>query len=181
MYLLHKISGFGVRPFLYSCRKLEKTLSQYSLTKSTRSSSNPRLSATLLASIQSFSCGHTSSSAFGLPKKSLLAIESQLRINAQVTSSPCCFKRYAATAESTPPDKPTKIFIIHPPFVSFGFEEKNKHPQMLVRLLPGSCRSRRNSDSWRCRTAGPESAAAAGRTRRSPLRRSRPGSSVHSG
>ena len=47
--MLHKISGFGVLPLAYSSIKYVKTLSQYSLIKSTLLISIPRCLATAFA------------------------------------------------------------------------------------------------------------------------------------
>src|SRR3546814_4528143 len=65
----------------------------------------PRCCATIIASLLSSSHGHSL----------LIVTESscQFFMNMPMTSYPCCCNRYAATLESTPPDKPTTtLFFI---------------------------------------------------------------------
>src|SRR5471032_542586 len=98
---LHSTSGLGVRPALYSARKLANTRSRYSAEKLTASISMPIRSATDTASMRSSRVEQYSSSSSS----------SQFFMKRPTTSWPARFARSAATAESTPPERPTTIFM----------------------------------------------------------------------
>src|SRR5471032_1118867 len=98
---LHSTSGLGVRPALYSARKLANTRSRYSAEKLTASISMPIRSATDTASTRSSRVEQYSSSSSS----------SQFFMKRPTTSWPARFARSAATAESTPPERPTTIFM----------------------------------------------------------------------
>ena len=96
---LHSTSGLGVRPASYSRKNSANTRSLYSAAKFTCSISMPSTSATAAASKKSCrdeQCSESSSS-------------SQFFMKMPSTSWPCCLSKYALTAESTPPLKPTII------------------------------------------------------------------------
>src|SRR3982750_1555676 len=94
---LHSTSGLGVRPAWCSRRNSANTRSLYSAAKLTCSISMPSTSATLAASRKSWRVEQYSSSSSS----------SQFFMKMPMTSCPCFFNRWAVTAESTPPDKPT--------------------------------------------------------------------------
>src|SRR5258708_4607229 len=109
---LHSTSGLGVRPAWYSRRNSAKTRSLYSEAKFTCSISMPTTSATAAASTKS-----TLDEQYSLSSSS-----SQFFMKMPTTSWPCCLRRWAVTAESTPPDRPTTtrclvmVAIIPAPF-----------------------------------------------------------------
>src|SRR5215468_7815300 len=91
------MSGFGVRPARYSRRNSANTRSLYSVAKLTCSSSMPITSATAAASTKSmFDEQYSVSSS-----------SSQFFMKMPTTSWPARLSSQAATAESTPPDRPT--------------------------------------------------------------------------
>src|SRR5512133_3921362 len=94
---LHSTSGLGVRPAWYSRRNSANTRSLYSAAKLTCSISMPITSATAAASTKS-----SLDEQYPLSSSS-----SQFFMKMPTTSQPCCFNRYALTAESTPPLRPT--------------------------------------------------------------------------
>ena len=98
---LHKISGLGVRPALYSLKKLSNTRSLYSALKLTASISMPILSAIETASIRSCL----------LEQYSSVSSSSQFFMKRPVTSYPCSLSNRAVTDESTPPERPTTTFF----------------------------------------------------------------------
>src|SRR5258706_8299618 len=98
---LHITSGLGVRPARYSARKLAKTRSRYSAAKFTASISIPIFSATETASTRSSRVEQYRSSSSS----------SQFFMKRPTTSCPARLSNSAATAESTPPERPTTIFI----------------------------------------------------------------------
>src|SRR4051812_7904092 len=98
---LHSTSGFGVRPAEYSRRKSANTRSLYSAAKLTASSSMPMTSAAAAASTRSSRVEQYSSSSSS----------SQFFMKRPTTSWPARLSSSAATAESTPPERPTTIFI----------------------------------------------------------------------
>ena len=89
-------------PFSMPSIKSEKTFSLYSLEKFTTSISIPIFSATETASIKSCLLEQYSSSSSS----------SQFFINKAVTLKPSSFRSHAVTAESTPPERPTIIFLL---------------------------------------------------------------------
>ena len=95
---LHARSGFGVFPAAYERKNPSKTSCQYSRTKSTSCSGMPSVLATDCASRRSFSYPQAA------PDSSL---SSQFRAMIPITSKPARFSVSAATAESTPPERPT--------------------------------------------------------------------------
>src|SRR5438270_2954848 len=98
---LQRTSGFGVRPARYSARKLANTRSRYSAAKFTASMSMPMRSAAAAASTRSSRDEQCSSSSSS----------SQFFMKRPTTSWPARLRRSAATAESTPPERPTTIFM----------------------------------------------------------------------
>src|SRR3989344_3258010 len=92
---LHSASGLGVRPFENSEIENSKILFPYSCDKSTDKNGIRKCAATRMASSLSTPAVH------GYP--SIV-----MRIKTPVTPYPCRCKRAAETAESTPPDSPTK-------------------------------------------------------------------------
>src|SRR4030042_4866157 len=68
------------------------------------------LKSTVFRGISSFlqtSSANNRSSFHGQSPASVPVVSCQLIINIPLTSYPCCFSRYAATLESTPPEIPT--------------------------------------------------------------------------
>src|SRR3990167_8192244 len=93
--LLHSVSGFGVLPLANSATDISNTRSIYSCDKSTDKNGIFKCAATRMASSLS------APAVQGYPSIAM-------RIKTPVTSYPCCCKRAAETAESTPPESPTK-------------------------------------------------------------------------
>src|ERR1700676_1591389 len=97
--LLHRTSGFGVRPAAYSRKKAAKTRSRYSAAKFTACSSMPTTSATEAASTRSCLDEQYSS----------VSSSSQFFMKMPTTSCPAFLSSHAATDESTPPERPTTM------------------------------------------------------------------------
>src|SRR3989338_4858016 len=108
--LLQSTSGFGVLPALYSSSILSTTACLYSFSKSKKRNGILRAKHTFMAS--------------RLSSLQVQVIHSgcQALMKTPVTSNPRSFKSAALTAESTPPDNPTKIFDLSLPnvFLFFG-------------------------------------------------------------
>src|SRR6202165_1577720 len=98
---LHSTSGLGVRPARYSARNVANTRSRYSAAKFTASMSIASFSATATASMRSSRVEQCSASSSS----------SQFFMKSPMTSCPARFRSSAATAESTPPERPTTTFI----------------------------------------------------------------------
>src|SRR3989344_5720267 len=117
--LLQSTSGFGVRPALYSSSILSTTACLYSFSKSKKRNGIFKERQTFIAS--------------RLSSLHVQAIHSgcQAFMNTPVTEYPCSLSKAALTAESTPPDNPTKtlaeiflfvndVFIMSPGIISFA-------------------------------------------------------------
>src|SRR5690606_17173559 len=96
---LQSTSGFGVRPALYSLIMLSTTPSLYSFSKSRK---RKWISSAIAAFIAS-----------RLSSRQLQGIHSGCHalMKTPVTSKPRSLRRAAETAESTPPESPTKTFF----------------------------------------------------------------------
>src|SRR3990167_556996 len=93
--LLHSVSGFGVLPLANSATDISNTRSIYSCDKSTDKNGIFKCAATRMASSLSTPAVH------GYPSIAM-------RIKTPVTTYPSFFSKAAETAESTPPESPTK-------------------------------------------------------------------------